>query len=126
MRARSQLFRTSLFRGGFVVLAVLAAYFPWQLGPQADPLAPAPIGIHPEWYFMSSFEELKLLGRWFPGVTGELLGIGLFTVGGVLWALIPLYDTSTRFGRRARLTTYFGLLMLVLLIALTIYAYWDT
>ena len=107
------------------VLALLAALFPWQLGPQADTLAPAPIGIHPEWYFMSQFEALKLFGEWFPGVTGELLGIGLFTIGGVLWGLIPLFDTSSRFGRRAKVTTYFGLVVLILLIALTIYAYWD-
>lgn len=107
------------------VLAVLAAFFPWQLGPQADPLAPAPVGIHPEWYFMSPFEILKVLGRWFPGVTGEVLGIGLFTVGILLWGLIPLFDTSSKFGRRARLTTYFGLLVLALLIVTTIAGYFD-
>jgi quinol-cytochrome oxidoreductase complex cytochrome b subunit len=107
------------------VLAVLAAIYPWQLGPAADSLAPAPIGIHPEWYFMAPFEALKVFGGWFPGVTGELFGIGLFTVGGVLWALIPLFDTSSTNGRRARIALYFGLLVLVGLIGLTIYAYRD-
>lgn len=38
------------------VIALLAALFPWQLGPQADPLKPAPAGIHPEWYFMAQFQ----------------------------------------------------------------------
>ncbi len=44
------------------ILALLASVFPWELGKQFDPLAPAPMGIHPEWYFMSPFEMLKLLG----------------------------------------------------------------
>ena len=44
------------------VLALLASVFPWALGKQYDSLAPAPMGIHPEWYFMSPFEMLKLLG----------------------------------------------------------------
>jgi cytochrome b6 len=107
------------------VLALLAAFFPWQLGPQADILKSAPIGIHPEWYFMSQFELLKVIGRILPGVSGEVAGIGLFTVGMVLWALIPLYDVETAGGRRARRATYFGLLMLVSLIALTVFGYFD-
>jgi cytochrome b6 len=107
------------------LLALLAAFFPWQLGPQADILKPAPIGIHPEWYFMSQFELLKVIGRFLSGVSGEVAGIGLFTVGMVLWALIPLYDTETAGGRRARHATYFGLFMLLGLLALTVYGYLD-
>ena len=49
------------------VLALLASVFPWALGKQYDALAPAPMGIHPEWYFMSPFEMLKLLGFVFSG-----------------------------------------------------------
>jgi cytochrome b6 len=37
------------------ILALLASVFPWSLGKPYDPLAPAPMGIHPEWYFMSPF-----------------------------------------------------------------------
>lgn len=105
------------------VIAVLASMYPWQLGPMADPLAPAPAGIHPEWYFMSQFELLKVMGRIFPGTIGEYLGIGLFTMGGVLWGLIPLFDTSTTAGARARIATCFGLLAVLGLIGLTILGY---
>jgi cytochrome b6 len=35
-----------------VLLAALAAYYPWELGVKADPFAPAPAGIRPEWYFL--------------------------------------------------------------------------
>jgi cytochrome b6 len=105
------------------VLAIFAAVYPWQLGPQADPLTPAPLGIHPEWYFMSQFQVLKVLGNLLPGPPGEILGIVLFTAGGVLWGVIPLYDVSSANGRRARHATWIGLAALISLIALTIWGY---
>lgn len=105
------------------VLALFASFFPWQLGNQADPLKPAPEGIHPEWYFMSSFQVLKIFGNWFPGATGEMLGMSVFTLGLLLWFLLPLYDTGSRRGRRARLATYFMLLALGILLGTTIWGY---
>lgn len=105
------------------VLAVLAAFFPWDLGIQADPLKPAPVGIHPEWYFMSAYQILKAFGTWLPGMAGEVLGIGIFTAGIVLWTLIPLYDPDSRSGVRARRATYFGLLALAAVVVLTIWGY---
>lgn len=107
------------------VLAALAALYPWQLGPQADPIAPAPLGIHPEWYFMSPFQLLKVFGRWFPGTAGEVLGIGLFTLVLLVWAMVPLYDTRTKAGRRGRAATWFGYFVLVGLIGTTIWGYWE-
>lgn len=107
------------------LLAILASLYPWQLGPQADPLAAAPAGIHPEWYFMSQFQILKIFGRWFPGITGEVIGIGLFTVGLLVWALIPLYDVKTVNGKRAKIATYIGLFALIALIVITIWGYME-
>src|SRR5207245_2388463 len=40
------------------VLGALAALFPWELGTKADPFAPAPAGIHTEWYFLFMFQTL--------------------------------------------------------------------
>jgi cytochrome b6 len=105
------------------ILAILASLYPWSLGQPADPIAPAPEGIHPEWYFMSQFQVLKVFGRWFPGITGEIAGILLFTVGGLLWALIPLYDRDSSSAARARNATWFGLVATVGLIVLTIWGY---
>jgi len=105
------------------VLAILASMFPWQLGLQADALKPAPPGIHPEWYFMSQFQVLKVLGNWFPGLTGEILGMLVFTVGLALWMIIPLFDTREAAGKRARLATYFGLVVLLGLLITTIWGY---
>lgn len=105
------------------VLAVLAAFFPWELGVRADALASAPVGIHPEWYFMSVFQILKVFGQWFPGNLGEAMGVGIFTVGLGLWMLIPLYDPSSQSGQRGRYATYFGLLVLAAVAGLTIWGY---
>lgn len=107
------------------VVAILASLFPWSLGPAADPLAPAPLGIHPEWYFMGQFQLLKVLGQWFPGALGEYLGIGLFGLATVAWTLIPLYDVRTNQGKRARNATWFGLAMLLAMILMTILGYAD-
>jgi len=106
------------------VLALLAALFPWSLGEPADPLKPTPLDIHPEWYFMSSFQTLKLFGQWFPGEFGEFLGLGIFGLGLVLWILIPFFDPKTRFGARGRsFATFFGFLVLGILLVTTIWGY---
>jgi cytochrome b6 len=107
------------------ILAVLAHVFPWPLGNPADSLKPAPLGIHPEWYFMSPFEMLKLLGNWMPGEFGEIAGILIFTLGLCIWILIPFYDTSRKLGQRARNAHYFGLLAVGLLLVTTVIGYWT-
>jgi cytochrome b6 len=109
------------------ILALLASVFPWSLGKQFDSLAPAPAGIHPEWYFMSPFEMLKLLGmiKWLQGEPGEIAGILLFTLGIVLWVLIPFYDNDKESGQRARAAHYFGLLAVFALLATTVIGYWT-
>ncbi len=105
------------------VLSVCAALFPWELGQPADPLKPAPAGIHPEWYFMSSFQVLKALGQWFPGTLGEVLGMVIFNVGLILWFLVPLYDNTTKAGQRGKHATYLGLAALAILALTTWWGY---
>jgi quinol-cytochrome oxidoreductase complex cytochrome b subunit len=107
------------------ILALLASVFPWQLGKAYDALAPAPLGIHPEWYFMSPFEMLKMLGAVLPGEAGEIAGLLLFTLGIVLWILIPFYDKKSEAGRRARVAHYFGLIAVFALLATTVIGYWT-
>lgn len=105
------------------VMALFASLFPWELGDVADPLKPAPTGIHPEWYFMSAFQLLKIMGNLFPGALGEGLGISIFTLGLLLWTLIPLYDGTSEKGKRARNATYFGLLAIGIFVATTLWGY---
>jgi cytochrome b6 len=105
------------------VMAMLASLYPWQLGKPADPLASAPAGIHPEWYFMSPFQTLKIVGSILPGAFGEGAGMVLFTLGLVLWVIVPLLDTKTASGRIAKLATYFGLLALGIIVVTTAWGY---
>ncbi|HVT10949.1 MAG TPA: cytochrome bc complex cytochrome b subunit [Fimbriimonadaceae bacterium] len=105
------------------VIAFLASLFPPQLGKVGDPLSPAPAGIHPEWYFMSSFATLKMVGRLIPGAFGEAGGMTLFAIGLILWILIPLYDVKTKGGLRAKRASYFGILVVTILLVTTIWGY---
>jgi cytochrome b6 len=105
------------------VLALCASLFPWQLDQAADPLKPAPLGIHPEWYYMSQFQVLKIFGNWFPGAAGEVIGMTVFTLGLVLWTLLPLYDNSSKNGKRARRGTYFIFLVIIIYTGTTLWGY---
>lgn len=107
----------------FNVLLFLCTVSPWPLGPQADPWAAAPEGIHPEWYFMSQFQLLKVLGELMPGAVGEAAGAALLGAGGLLWAFIPVYDTRRAGPFRAKTATAFGWLVLASLVFLTIWGY---
>jgi len=76
------------------VLGALAAIFPWNLGVKADPFVPAPAGIKPEWYFLFMFQTLKLIPPkvWF--VDGEVVGVLAFGLVGLLWLLLPFFESD--------------------------------
>lgn len=107
------------------VLALLASMFPWTLGKPADSLTPAPLGIHPEWYFMPAFQALKILGKIVPGATGEILGMLLFNGALLLWLVIPFYDRSTSAGQTGRRAHYIGIAAVCALAVLTVTGYWS-
>jgi quinol-cytochrome oxidoreductase complex cytochrome b subunit len=101
------------------VLAVLAAYFPAELGRKADPFVSAPAGIRPEWYFMFMFQTLKYLPSYVLGIEGEILGIVGFGLGGLFLLLIPVLDRRTARGEASRLFTWIGVALIVYMVALT-------
>ena len=107
------------------VVALMASMFPWTLGKPADPLSPAPVGIHPEWYFMAPFAALKFLGAVAPGTIGDMLGMLLFNGALLLWLAIPFYDGSTAAGRRGRRAHYIGIGAVTCLAVLTVAGYWG-
>lgn len=104
------------------VLGALAAILPWELGTKADPFAPAPAGIRPEWYFMFMFQTLKKIPAkvWF--LDGEVLGILMFGVAGLLWILLPFFDQAGH-GRGRKFIMGAGVFALCYIIAMTVYGY---
>ena len=103
-------------------LAALAALLPAHLGEKADPFAPAPAGIKPEWYFMFMFHTLKLLPSHILGLEGEMLGIMAFGVAGAVLMLIPFLDRGQN-RRHSKLWTAISMGALLYVIALTILGY---
>ena len=102
------------------ILAILAVFFPWELGIKADPFAPAPAGILPEWYFLFMFQTLKFIPAHVLFVDGEVLGIMLFGAAFLLWTLVPFWDKKSARGERNRLVNYIGLFVVGYVIVFTI------
>jgi quinol-cytochrome oxidoreductase complex cytochrome b subunit len=102
------------------ILAILAVYFPWELGKKADPFAAAPAGIKPEWYFLFMYQSLKYFPAKIWKVDGEVVGILLFAVAGLLWFLVPFWDARVPKGARNRLINAVGIFVVVFIIALTV------
>jgi len=102
------------------ILAILAVFFPWELGKKADAFASAPAGIKPEWYFLFMFQTLKYVPAHVLGMDGEVLGIMAFAIAGLLWMLVPFWDRKSPRGERNRLVNYAGIVAVVYILILTI------
>ena len=102
------------------ILAILAVFFPWELGKKADAFASAPAGIRPEWYFLFMFQSLKYFPAKILFIDGEVLGVFLFGAAGLLWLLVPFWDKRSARGEKNRLITYIGIGIVVYVIIFTI------
>jgi cytochrome b6 len=105
------------------VLAALAALFPWELGEKADPFAPAPEGIKPEWYFLFMFQTLKYLPAKIWRFDGEVLGILAFNAVALLLFLVPFIDRSPESRRRRLVFNLCGVIALLFIVVMTIVGY---
>lgn len=105
------------------VLAALAAFSPWELGKKADPFAPVPPGIMPEWYFVAMFHTLKLIPGHVLGMEGELVGVLGFGVAAVVLIAIPFLDRRASRGERSPFFTLLAWLAAAYLVVFTIIGY---
>jgi len=104
------------------VLGALAAVFPWELGTKADPFAPAPAGIRPEWYFLFMFETLKHLPPKILFLEGEFAGLVAFGLAAAVWVIVPFLDYRAGFGRVTRFFTGLGVFALGFMAAMSLLA----
>ncbi len=106
------------------LLVFLCVYSPWELGSKADPFAPAPVGIQPEWYFLFMFETLKFLPSHILAFEGEVVGIMAFSLGGLLWLLVPFWDSFLVKRGWTFLVDIIGGALILYILGLTLYAVW--
>jgi len=105
------------------VLAALAALFPWELGEKADPFAPAPAGIKPEWYFLFMFQTLKYLPAKIWKFDGEVIGIMAFNLVAMLLFIVPFVDRSPENKQRKLVFNLIGMGALLFIVVMTIVGY---
>jgi cytochrome b6 len=103
-------------------LAVVATLFPWPLGEKADPLAPAPAGLRPEWYFLFMFQALRMLPARILGLEGEMVGVALFVIGGAVLLLLPFLDRWAQRERSHPLVSILGVATVVFVLVMTLLA----
>lgn len=104
------------------LLGALAAIFPWSLGVKADPFAPAPAGIKPEWYFLFMFQTLKLIPAKLFGLDGEMVGILAFGAVGAVALLLPFLDRERPVNTRPWITSL-ACIFLGYMVAMTVYGW---
>lgn len=110
--------------GALGVLGCLAALFPWELGVKADPFAPAPAGIRPEWYFLAPFYTLKLIPSHVWLFEGELVGLFGFILLALWWVALPFWAVDRSGVERTRWVTGAGVLLLAYLATFSALGYW--
>lgn len=108
---------------GLAALGVLAAVFPWELGEKADPFAPAPAGIRPEWYFLAPFYTLKLIPSRLWIIEGEVAGIVGFGLLALWWVTLPFWANRRDGSERTGLVTGGAILLMAYLATFTALGY---
>ena len=102
------------------LLAGLSAYLPWELGTKADLFAAAPAGIQPEWYFLWTFQALKVVPGHVFGIEGELVAIGALTIGALGIVLLPFLDPNT--ARARTVVNWLASFAVVFMVVMTLWA----
>jgi cytochrome b6 len=99
------------------VLAALSTFYPWELGVKADPFAPAPAGIRPEWYFLWAFQTLKYVPATVAGVNGEFVAAAAMAAGAAGALALPFLAGHTP--RARRLVVWVGAAALAFMAVMT-------
>ena len=104
------------------VLAALAALDPWELGVKADPFAPTPAGIKPEWYFLSMFQTLKVIPAKLLFIDGKQFGVLVFGAAAMFWMMVPFVDRQPD-GRTGKVLTAVGWAAVIYILGMTLWSW---
>ena len=107
------------------VLVILALFFPTDLGTPADPLAPIPPGIRPEWYFWPLYQMHRVLPPRLLGLEGEVVFNGAVVALAAALLALPFWDRAARQGRAGRGVTAFGLAVALTLAGFFVWSLLD-
>lgn len=102
------------------VLATLAVFFPPEIGAKADPLAPPPEDVKPEWYFLFLLQTLKLFPGSILGLNGETIAILLVSGAILFFFLIPFFDRKSSRGEKSPVFTWIGVIYLLYFLTMTL------
>jgi cytochrome b6 len=102
------------------IVVTLSVLLPPEIGKKADPLAPAPENIKPEWYFLFLFQTLKLFPGEILGFNGETIAILLITCGILFFLVIPFVDGKSARGEKSPLFTWIGVFYTLYFIVMTV------
>jgi cytochrome b6 len=106
-----------------LLLLSVSIILPWGLGPEANPLAPAPEGIKPEWYFLPLYQTLKFVPARLWRFNGEALVNIAFGIGAVILFLLPFLDRRSHQEKPGILIQTLGVIIILYLIGSVIIAY---
>jgi len=105
------------------LIGILCVFFPWEIGTKADPFAPTPVGIKPEWYFTFVFTTLKIVPPHILTIEGEVLAILAFLLGAFLWMLVPFLDRRASRDEKSPVLSVLGFIIIVYMVAMTLLTY---
>ncbi len=101
------------------VLVTLTVYLPPEIGVKADPLAPPPENVKPEWYFLFLMQTLKLFPGSILGMNGETIAIVIVSAAIFFFFLIPFFDLKSSRGEKSPLFTWIGVIYLLYFLTMT-------
>jgi cytochrome b6 len=102
------------------IVVTLATLLPPEIAKKADPLAPPPENVKPEWYFLFLFQTLKLFPGTILGLNGETIAIVFISLAILFFFLLPFFDRKSAAGQKSPAFTLIGIVYLVYFVVMTL------